>query len=551
VALSLLGVWIQARLPGVPVIAVLIFLQFVFIWGYFAFFEGFREGQTPGKKRMGVRVILDTGHGITLREAALRNLVRLADFLPPPYLLGALVIAIHPRAKRLGDLVAGTVVVRDRPLEAAPPMETDPATNAVGTALLTDEELQLLREFLGRAPQLEANARQRLLTSLVARFADRMPARHQDDATFLATLLRDELAKRRGRVVVVPGSGGKARPRTNAAAAQRLAAHKGTRWREFEVLAERANRSGLDALGARELPDFAARYREVAADLARVRTYKADAYTRSRLERIVATGHNLLYRGERRSLRDGWRFVLASAPASVYDARRFVLVAFLSFTVPALAGYAAIRRDPALAEEALPATLLERADEGLERKREGRGYGEAAPGERATVASAIITNNIGVAFACFAGGIFLGVGSLVSLAFNGLLIGGASGHYQNVGLLDYLWTFVAGHGVLELFAIWCAGAAGLLIGSAFVRPGPYRRADAIVIRGRLAARLVGLCVVLLLVAGTIEGFFSTSLAPPPVKVAVSVTSAILLVVYLVLGTRRDLRQNAAAPHPGA
>ena len=80
------------------------------------------------------------------------------------------------------------------------------------------------------------------------------------------------------------------------------------------------------------------------------------------------------------------------------------------------------------------------------------------------MASGIITNNVRVAIACFAGGIFLGVGSLVLLAYNGLAIGAFAGHFANVGLLDYLLTFILGHGALELFAIWVAGRGGLPAG---------------------------------------------------------------------------------------
>src|ERR1041384_713127 len=88
-------------------------------WGYYTFFEGVWRGQTPGKRLLGIRVIRDTGHAVRLSDAAARNLLRAADMLPPPYLLGALLVAIHPRGKRLGDLVAGTVVVRDQPVITA------------------------------------------------------------------------------------------------------------------------------------------------------------------------------------------------------------------------------------------------------------------------------------------------------------------------------------------------------------------------------------------------------------------------------------------------
>lgn len=522
--------------------------QFVVVWGYFTLFEGFRDGQTPGKKWMGLRVIRDTGHPITVREAGARNLLRIVDLLPPPYLLGILFIAFHPKGKRIGDLVAGTVVVRDRPADAPVALvEGEGDAVATGAPQLSDEDFRILREFVGRAPQLPPVVRTRLATQLAARIADRYPTRDPDHVAFVTAAWRDESARRRGRFAArIPQratAGGEA-PRGASAVMERVVARKGARWDAFGAMASRATSQGLDTLSADELPDFAARYREVAADLARARTYGADARVRLRLERLVAAGHNLLYRDDRKTWHRMWRFVAVECPAAVVSAWRIVLIAFLAFTLPALGGYAALRERPALAEEVLPAVMLERAEEGKREVAAGRGYAQAQAESRAGIASYIMTNNMRVAFACFAGGVVLGVGSLVSLAFNGLLLGAISAHFQNVGLLAYLWTFVAGHGVLELFAIWCAGAAGFLLGLAIVRPGPYSRRDALVLNARVAMRLVGTSIVLLLVAGTIEGFLSTSGAATWIKVAVSVASAVLLALYLANGAR--FRDEVAA-----
>ena len=95
--------------------AILLLAGFAVWTGYFILFEGLRRGQTPGKRMVGIRVVSDTGNAVSLGAAAARNLLRLADFLPPPYLIGGLLVALHPRGKRLGDMVAGTVVARDRP----------------------------------------------------------------------------------------------------------------------------------------------------------------------------------------------------------------------------------------------------------------------------------------------------------------------------------------------------------------------------------------------------------------------------------------------------
>jgi hypothetical protein len=151
------------------------------------------------------------------------------------------------------------------------------------------------------------------------------------------------------------------------------------------------------------------------------------------------------------------------------------------------------------------------------------------------MASGIIGNNIRVAIACFAGGVFLGVGSLVLLAFNGLVIGATMGHFANMGLLDYLLEFVVGHGALELFAIWVAGAAGFLLGRAAVAPGTLHRADALVLNGRVALRLVGAAVVLLVVAGVIEGFVSAGGGDVGLRAGVGLGSVAFLALYLANG----------------
>jgi uncharacterized RDD family membrane protein YckC len=91
------------------IFAFLVLVIFLINWGYYVFFEGLWQGSTPGKKRMGIRVIRQDGLPIGLREAALRNLVRAADMLPPPcYFLGGMVMYFDPLGRRLGDMLAGT-----------------------------------------------------------------------------------------------------------------------------------------------------------------------------------------------------------------------------------------------------------------------------------------------------------------------------------------------------------------------------------------------------------------------------------------------------------
>lgn len=530
-----LGLW---RDLSTWVTAVLVLVLYGIVWGYFTFFEGIRRGQTPGKRWMGIRVIRDTGHSVTISDAAARNLLLPIDFFA---LLGVFLIAIHPRGKRLGDMVAGTVVVRDQPAlvrPAVPPKPGDSAeAEALGTPELSDQEFRLLREFANRAAALPEATRTRLARSLAVRFAERFPDRSPDDLIFLERLHREELARRRGRfgARIARAAGGT----VAGSVAERLVARKGARWGEFQHMAERVTREGLDGLGASELPDFARRYREVAADLARARTYGADAGTLGRLERLVATGHNALYHEHRRTWGRMWNFIARECPAAVVESRRYVLLAFLVFILPAGGGFALLREKPALAPEVLPDVMLERAEAGAARQTARQGYVETEAGERPLVASSIIGNNIQVAFSCFAGGIAFGVGSLVLLAFNGLELGAISGHFANVGLLGYLWTFVIGHGILELFAIWVAGAAGFLLGRALIAPGDLPRRDALVLAGRRAMRMLGAVIVLLGVAGSIEGFVSSGMWTLSTRLLISGGSVAFLVLYLLNGAKQS------------
>jgi uncharacterized RDD family membrane protein YckC len=89
-------------------------IAFAFFWGYYIFFEIIWNGQSPGKRWVGLRVIRTNGTPITLAESVIRNLVRVIDFLPAYYGVGVVTMFINEQSRRLGDLAAGTLVVYDK-----------------------------------------------------------------------------------------------------------------------------------------------------------------------------------------------------------------------------------------------------------------------------------------------------------------------------------------------------------------------------------------------------------------------------------------------------
>jgi uncharacterized RDD family membrane protein YckC len=131
--------------------------------GYYVLFELFMRGQTPGKKAMKIRVIRDDGTPVTANEVLVRNILRLVDFLPGGYALGAVCIFVHPLAKRLGDLAAGTIVVKEGHLDYRATTdnkyEVHPELLQTANAELTPEERRLVTGFLQRRAELLPQAR--------------------------------------------------------------------------------------------------------------------------------------------------------------------------------------------------------------------------------------------------------------------------------------------------------------------------------------------------------------------------------------------------------
>jgi uncharacterized RDD family membrane protein YckC len=147
------------------VYAVMILLVFLILSAYFAFFEWIWSGQTPGKRWLKLRVIREDGRPITFWEASVRNLLRPLDMLPYPfYSIGLISVFATARDRRVGDMVAGTVVIREREAEApefsqvfATPV-SDPALRrsfkpvdfTASLSSLTESEIQVVETFLRR-----------------------------------------------------------------------------------------------------------------------------------------------------------------------------------------------------------------------------------------------------------------------------------------------------------------------------------------------------------------------------------------------------------------
>jgi uncharacterized RDD family membrane protein YckC len=201
VAIILLAIWLGPVvhlqwLPAAWVGGIAIFLLFCVYWGYFAAFEILWHGQTPGKRVVGIRVVKDSGRPITAIEGIGRNLVRLIDGLFF-YVVGMISVMLSPQNKRLGDYVAGTVVIHDQPTsEVKPdwsfsrPLETPfrPELSNV-----SEQDLIVIETFLHRRLDLETMVRLNTairLCELIQRKTGLARLENQSDEEFLETLAR-------------------------------------------------------------------------------------------------------------------------------------------------------------------------------------------------------------------------------------------------------------------------------------------------------------------------------------------------------------------------
>lgn len=158
--------------------AALVLAAFGLQWGYWVGFETLWRGRTPGKRVLRVRVVRLDGAPVGFAECALRNLGRVVDFLPLLYATGMTAMMLSPRSRRLGDLIAGTVVIRERQVDLS--RYDAPAARPAASAIpLSAAEYELVSGFLSRAAVLEPEARERLALKLAEPLARRLPAERQ------------------------------------------------------------------------------------------------------------------------------------------------------------------------------------------------------------------------------------------------------------------------------------------------------------------------------------------------------------------------------------
>jgi uncharacterized membrane protein SpoIIM required for sporulation len=306
-----------------------------------------------------------------------------------------------------------------------------------------------------------------------------------------------------------------------------------TDWRRLEVLLGRAEKGGVARLSREELLELPVLYRQALSSLSVARAISLDHQLVDYLESLCTRAYFFVYGVRSRPLERLAAFFAREWPLAVRRLWRETAISAGLFVVGAILAYVLVQRDPDWFYGFIPKELAQ-----------GRDPAASTAALRATLypkldaheafgafSTFLFTHNAQIALFAFALGFALCVPTAMLVLYNGCTFGAFVALFASRGLgLNALgWLLI--HGVTELTAVTLAGAAGLHIGWAVAFPGDRRRVDAAVEASRPAAAVMGGVVVMLFVAGLLEGFARQLVQNDVARLVVAATSAALWGAY--------------------
>jgi len=299
-------------------------------------------------------------------------------------------------------------------------------------------------------------------------------------------------------------------------------------WKDLEATLAKLKSKSLYKFSKEELDNFLYSYNLVCSHLSYARTNYGNSSTTNYLNKLVASAHSYIYTTKTFSLKNLFNFLVSGFPKLVKKNWKLILISTLVFLIAMGISFVftLISTDNAGAF-----ISQEMADSILE----GNINEYASNRNGAVLSPFIFTNNIKVGIFAFALGMTLAIGTVYVLYTNGYMLGALAALYLHKGGSYLFWSLILPHGILELFAIFVCGGAGIIIGYSIINPGKYSRKDSLIIRGKEAIKLLLGTIPIFIIAGCIEGYFTpSSLFSETAKLIFAFMTLVLLVVYLVL-----------------
>ncbi len=306
-------------------------------------------------------------------------------------------------------------------------------------------------------------------------------------------------------------------------------------WLELEELVDRMNKKGAKALGASDLARLPVLYRSALSSLSVARSISLDRNLVEYLESLCARAYLCVY-GNKRHLRDALAgYFTVSLPRAVRSLKWPLLISAACMLLGAITAFVLVSQDsdyfytfvdggyasgrtPAASTESLKAVLYDT---------------EHSASHLSEFAGFLFSHNARIGMMAFALGFLFGIPVLYLMFTNGLVLGAFFALYEDRGLGLELWAWLLPHGVTELFAVILCGAGGLALANALIFPGRHRRLQNLAIGGRVAGTAVLGAVIMLFIAGLIEGVFRQTVTSIPWRWTVVGTTAVFWLYYFI------------------
>lgn len=308
-------------------------------------------------------------------------------------------------------------------------------------------------------------------------------------------------------------------------------------WQHLEQLCGHLERRKKSNVSAETVSRFASLYRATCADLALADAYQLPPNTVHYLHRLVGRAHNQLYRSRRFDTRTWMDVLFVDVPQRIFNDRCVQTAFALFWIVFLLSANLAMNPEawPNYAEQLMTPAVLEQMQNSFAQPIGGR-----AAGTNPVMASYYIQHNTGIGLQCFAGGLLLIPGLIVTI-FNAAHLGAAFGYMARPDVVEggNFFEFVTAHGPFELTAIVLSSGAGLRLGLAWIRTNGLSRVDSLRYHARESMPLMGAAMVMFFLAALIEGFLSPTSAPYWIKAGTAlISSGMLMGYFVVLGFPR-------------
>ncbi|MCA9213519.1 MAG: stage II sporulation protein M [Planctomycetales bacterium] len=326
--------------------------------------------------------------------------------------------------------------------------------------------------------------------------------------------------------------------------ASKVLATQQLQWQELDRMCAVLESRSRSKLSADDVSRFASLYRSACADLALADARQLPPNTVQYLHRLVGRAHNQLYRARGFDTQAWAKILLEDVPRAVFN-DGCVQVAFILFWGVFILSAVLAYSDslwPNYATSVIPESSLEMMEENFSQPIKGRNAGA-----NMMMAAFYIRHNTGIGLQCFAGGLLVIPGVLVT-TFNGVFLGAAFGYMArpDVAEGENFFHFVTAHGPCELTAIVLSAGSGLRLGLAWMKTDGLTRSASLRKNAEETMPIMGAAMILFFMAALIEGFLSPSAAPYAIKAGVAiVTSCMLMFYFVVLGYPRDEDYDAA------